>query len=102
MKNKKKFILIMLTVCVAAWGVDISYCDRGKEIINLTLSNIESLARYELPEVEITCGSLESTGRCWAGDCEPFFTPFGMAKVWDCYQATGNPNDVCVQDAPCL
>lgn len=102
MKNKVKLTLIASTICIAISGICISSSIKGEKMLNLTLNNIESLARYELPEVEITCGSLESTGRCWAGDCEPFYTPFGFAKAWDCYRATGNLNDVCVQDAPCL
>ena len=70
---------------------------------NLLLSNIESLAGAEnLPEVEITCGSSEHKGRCWNGDCEPFYTPFGFAKAWDCYLAIGNPYDTCVDGAPCM
>lgn len=37
----------------------------------LLLGGVEALASSgELPEVEITCGSPESKGRCWIGDCD--------------------------------
>lgn len=102
MRNKIKFILMAFAICTAAFGISKFSNTKAQEFVNLTLSDIESLARYELPDAEITCGSTESKGRCWKGTCEPFYTPFGFAKAWDCDEATGNPNDVCVQGAPCV
>lgn len=69
-------------------------------IFDVALNELESLADIELPEVVIECG--EVTGRCWDGDCEPFYTPFGFNMAWDCYEFTGSPFDTCVDGAPCL
>ena len=104
MRRSVKFIVMVAIIGIACYGVCLSSSNDGQRAIRsaLFLDDIESLARGELPEVEIVCGSSENKGRCWDGDCEPFYTPFGFAKAWDCYRATGNINDVCVQDAPCL
>lgn len=101
MKKYTKFIYATLVISVASLGVFTASNLKAEGLFSIVLENIESLARGEIPEVEITCGSSDHTGRCWAGDCEPFYTPFGFAKAWDCFRATGNPDDVCVQDAPC-
>lgn len=88
-------------IIVLIMGTGIYFSQKSETFFDLVLDNVEALARYELPEVEIDCGSDKHKGRCWDGDCEPFYTPFGFARAWDCYQATGDPADVCVQDAPC-
>lgn len=67
----------------------------------ISLTNIESLAQAELPEVEIVCGSSENKGPCWRGDCVIVWTPFGFYHAWDCNKATGSKSDVCVQDVRC-
>lgn len=102
MKRTIKFFFAVVIIGVAGLGVYTSANFDGKNMLGCVLYNLESIARGEIPEVEIACGSSDNKGRCWAGDCEPFYTPFGFAKAWDCYIATGNTNDVCVQDAPCI
>lgn len=102
MKKCTKFIYAAIITGAVSFGVYTASDFKNEELLSLVLDNIESLARGELPEVEVTCGSPEHKGRCWDGDCEPFYTPFGFAKAWDCYQATGDMNNVCVQDAPCI
>ena len=59
-------IVIFRNVCtmaaiIAAYGVYTS--PKETQVSNLTLANVEALARYELPEVTITCG--ETEGECW-------------------------------------
>lgn len=102
MGKHKKFFFAAAVIAAVGFSTYTALDLKCEVLFPLVLDNIESLARGELPEVEITCGNAENKGRCWDGDCEPFYTPFGFAKAWDCYRATGNPNDVCVQDAPCL
>jgi len=101
MKNVFKLLVVSVAVCIAALGFYISVNFEGKDWALCVLNDVESLARAELPEVVIECGKVESTGRCWKGTCEPFYTPFGFAKAWECDEPTGNPNDVCVTGAPC-
>lgn len=109
MKKVTNLIVVMFSIGFVSY---VTYTSVKKEKIAaltyLSLTSVESLSRIEdvdggeLPGVEITCGSEGTKGRCWQGDCEPFYTPFGFGKAWDCYIPTGDPNDVCVQDAPCL
>ena len=97
----KRKLMVSLVIAVVM-GTGVYFSQKPKTFVDFVLNEVEALARYELPEVEIVCGKDEHKGRCWDGDCEPFYTPFGFAKAWDCYQATGDPQDVCIQDAPCL
>lgn len=102
MKRTIKLVFAVAIIGIAGLGVYASVSFEGKKMLCCALDNLESIARGEIPEVEIVCGSSDHKGRCWDGDCEPFYTPFGFAKAWDCYIATGNTNDVCAQDAPCI
>ena len=68
----------------------------------LDMLGIETVAYGEdLPGVVITCGSPENKGRCWDGECQTTWTPFGWYKAWDCSRATGNQNDFCSDGVPC-
>ncbi|MEY8687494.1 NVEALA domain-containing protein [Bacteroides sp. AN502(2024)] len=60
----------------------------------LALANVEALARYELPDVEITCGS--ESGKCWSmyGDCYVSW----VIRYENC-RFTGYTYDSCV--TPC-
>ena len=65
---------------------------------NLVLANVEALARYETPDVEITCNSSKRTppGNCWTthGDC------FEMTVRWlDC-EFTGVTYHTCTSICP--
>ena len=46
---------------VAGWG----YIQNKQNVVlsDLAMENVEALARYELPEVEINCGA--TSGACW-------------------------------------
>ena len=98
-------IVIFRNVCtmaaiIAAYGVYTS--PKETQVSNLTLANVEALARYELPEVTITCDDSEpGGGQCWSGDCEPVHTPFGPFLEWDCYFFSGYMSDYCVDGVPC-
>lgn len=66
----KKFMIATFVVAftaIAGYGV---YTSQKRGLMSdIMLANVEALARAELPEVEITCGS--DGGACWAtsGDC---------------------------------
>lgn len=61
--NRK--ILFVFIIVLAMIG---TYCVKNKEINSnlslLTLANIEALARYEFPDVEITCDT-GGSGQCY-------------------------------------
>ena len=69
MKNKKmKIAMVASIVAIAGVGVFQSQ-QKNVEMDELVLANVEALARYELPEVDVNCGS--TGGTCWIenGDC---------------------------------
>lgn len=92
--------MVSLVIAVIM-GTGVYFSQKPKTFIDFVLNEVEALARYELPEVVIECGSSDTEGKCWTGDCVPIYTPFGMYKGWDCWEATGDPNDVCLDDVPC-
>ena len=60
-KLLSKIVCAVAVAAIAAYGVYTS--PKETQVSNLTLANVEALARYELPEVTITCG--ETEGECW-------------------------------------
>lgn len=73
-----------------------------KQNVTLDILGIETLAYgEELPGIGITCGGPENRGRCWDGECQTTWTPFGWYRAWNCNRATGNPNDFCSDGVPC-
>lgn len=93
MKKVIKLAFVAAFVAVAGYGV---YTNQTSDAMSdLALANVEALARYELPEVEITCGS--NGGACWAifGDC---WVTAG-AHYPDCYFC-GYTSSSCI--SPCL
>lgn len=68
--RKKIFAALVVAAGVAFAGYNTIKSQNGKNMLSsLALANIEALARGEIPEVDITCGS--TSGKCWAayGDC---------------------------------
>ena len=70
-KNIMKVALVAAVAAMAGYGV---YAHQTKEMMSdVMLENVEALADYELPEVEITCNENDYTspGQCWTddGDC---------------------------------
>lgn len=99
-KLLSKIVCAVAVAAIAAYGVYTH--QKETQVSNLTLANVEALARYELPEVTITCDDSEpGGGQCWSGDCEPVHTPFGPFLEWDCYFFSGYMSDYCVDGVPC-
>lgn len=70
-KNIIRTVLGAVLLAVAGYGL---YMNQTKETMSdVMLANLEALARYELPEVEIVCNRNDYTapGQCWRtnGDC---------------------------------
>ena len=94
-KYLSRIVCAVAVAAIAAYGVYTH--QKETQVSNLTLANVEALARYELPEVTITCDDSEpGGGQCWSGDCEPVHTPFGPFLEWDCYFFSGYMSDYCV------
>ena len=81
MKKIAKATLVAVVAVVAGYGIYSN--QKADNMSDLMLANVEALARYELPEVDIACGSSE--GKCWGDDgYEYTWTPFGGFKVTRC------------------
>ena len=77
-KLLSRIVCAVAVAAIAAYGVYTS--QKETQVSNLTLANVEVLARYELPEVTIECG--ETQGACWEEFSDCYIT-LGM-KVPDC------------------
>lgn len=60
---KKLLGIIALVAIAAIAGWNFSQNQNEVELSDLALANVDALARYELPEVEINCGA--TSGACW-------------------------------------
>nr|WP_302828806.1 NVEALA domain-containing protein [uncultured Bacteroides sp.] len=98
MKNLiKKIVLIVAIGAVAGYSV---YNNQEKETLSdMLLANVEALARYELPEVDITCEGEwnKGSGTCWiySVDC---YVSWGL-RAQDC-EFSGYMDDSCL--TPCI
>lgn len=72
MKKFAKMTIVAVFVVVAALGFYQSQ-NNNPQLSELVLANVEALARYELPDVEVSCNQHDYTspGQCWQedGDC---------------------------------
>lgn len=71
-KNIIRTVLGAVLLAVAGYGL---YMNQTKETMSdVMLANLEALARYELPEVEIVCNRNDYTapGQCWDVDDDCF------------------------------
>lgn len=62
MKKMIKIAFVAVFAAIAGYGVFVN--QKADVMSDLMLANVEALARYELPEVGVTCDS--NPGRCWA------------------------------------
>lgn len=80
---------------VIAFNVNLNL-NLQKKSLSFCLENVEALA-YELPEVDIACGSSE--GRCWLTD-KKLVGPLLPWYVTYCPRFSGSMNDYCVPGMP--
>ncbi|MBE6288336.1 MAG: hypothetical protein E7099_09175 [Mediterranea massiliensis] len=90
MKKFLKAALLAVVVAVAGYGAYEAQC-KEMQLSETMLANVEALARYELPDVVITCG--EEDGYCWvkAGN----LCMKGEYSDFDCIRDS-NPHFYCV------
>ena len=96
---KKKIMGLIAIVAIAAVaGYNIYTSQNNVKLSALALANVEALARYEYPDVEITCNQSkhDSSGRCWHmyGECS-----MGWFIRYDDCRFSGSTYDSCV--TPC-
>ncbi len=58
--KKKIFSIVAAVAVVAAAGWSYQQSKQYDGMSELALANVEALARYELPDFEVNCGSQES------------------------------------------
>lgn len=58
--KKKIFSIVAAVAVVAAAGWSYQQSKQFEGMSELALANVEALARYELPDFEVNCGSQES------------------------------------------
>lgn len=88
-KHLWEIVCVVAVVAAAAYGVYATQ-QKGMSLSDLTLADVEVLARYELPEVVIECDSGES-GRCFEMGYEEGL--YGVCRFF-CYY-TGYTGDYC-------
>ena len=65
--KKKLVAVISLFVIILIGGYTVYSSQNNVKLSDLVLANVEALAEYESPDVEITCNGKKNTppGRCW-------------------------------------
>lgn len=96
---KKNIMGLIAVVAIAAVaGYNIYTSQNNVKLSALVLANVEALARYEYPDMGITCNQSkhDSPGRCWHmyGEC----LLGGFIRYDDC-RFSGYMSDSCV--TPC-
>lgn len=91
MKKKIMGLIAVVAIAVVA-GYNIYTSQNNVKLSALALANVEALARYEYPDVEITCNQskYDSPGQCWAEYSYCFWFPNQKAC-----QFTGDTSDSC-------
>lgn len=92
MKNLVKVAFLTASILVAGYSVSVS--QRTDSMSALMLANVEALARYELPDVEVTCNS--NPGRCWILSG---MVCIRYGKTWQDCERVSNTNAHC--STPC-
>ena len=96
---KKKIMGFIAIVAIAAVaGYNIYTSQNNVKLSALALANVEALARYEYPDMGITCNQskLDSPCKCWHMYCECLLGAF--IRFDDC-RFSGYMSDSCV--TPC-
>lgn len=57
---KKRILLVIATITMVTVSWNYQQSKQYEGMSELALANVEALARYELPDFEVNCGSQES------------------------------------------
>ena len=90
----KIFWAVLFTAIALAAGWNYSQSQDEIELSDLALANVEALARYELPDVEIICSG-GSYGMCQVCVRREIYHPiYGLGYGYKC-EKTGEQEDWC-------
>lgn len=96
--KKKLVAVISLFVIILIGGYTVYSSQNNVKLSDLVLANVEALAEYESPDVEITCNGKKNTppGRCWHqyADCD-----LGWFHHPEDCRFSGSMSDTCL--TPC-
>ncbi len=95
---RKKIMGIIAAVAIAAVvGYNTFVSQNNMQLSALVLANVEALARYEYPDMGITCNQSKYTtpGYCWIGKGECF----QWTQRWTDCEFTGYMSHTC--NTPC-
>ena len=96
--KKKLVAVISLFVIILIGGYTVYSSQNNVKLSDLVLANVEALAEYESPDVEITCNGKKNTppGRCWHqyDDCD-----LGWFHHPEVCRFSGSMSDTCL--TPC-
>lgn len=95
--GKKMFVTLMVTVVAMFSCYNIFQAQNAITLTELALANVEALASYESPDVEIACG--KSQGRCWFTD-KKLVGPLLPWYVTYCNPFSGRQSDYCTPGLP--
>lgn len=84
--------LIVVVAIAAVAGYNVITSQNDMKLSALALANVEALARYEFPDVEITCNQskYDFPGKCWTAYSYCFWFPNQITC-----QFTGDTSDSC-------
>lgn len=96
--KRKLLTVISSFIVILIGGYTVYSSQMDKELTDLVLTNVEALAGYESPDVEITCNGSKHTppGRCWLANRDCVIG--GILRPEDC-GFTGYLSHYCV--TPC-
>ena len=92
MKKFAKIAFVAIFTAIAGYGVYINH--KNDSISDLALANIEALARYELPEVEIVCNGGDHGVCLYCHRYEVYDPYYGYGWAYECL-TSGDPEDWC-------
>lgn len=94
--KKMKVMALVVMVAIVSYGVYTN--QKGDTQSDLFLLNLEALARYELPEIEVVCEGTKNQGDggCWVTGDDCYLS--WVLKASDC-EFSGYMEDHCL--TPC-
>lgn len=92
--KKKIFGIALIAIMALAAGWNFTQSKNEVKLSELALANVEALAHYEFPDVEVTCGA--TTGACWVRDLSsPGYNCGEYTMVYPC-KFSGSTSDHCI------
>lgn len=92
--KKKIFGIALIAIMALAAGWNFTQSKNEVKLSELALANVEALARYELPEVEVNCSG-GSYGMCqYCHRYDVYHPMYGWGYAYECIKS-GDQEDWC-------